>query len=87
MLPADVKENATLRGQEYAWSPDTFIEILHRTARHGLACAEGQFQFRIADEPTCEMYWMDIDTGGRNSSESWTDFQIPKPRIVFSSRC
>jgi hypothetical protein len=74
MLPPDLIEKATLRGHEYAWSTDSFIEALHRAAKHGLGCVGGQFQFRIADGPTCEMYWIEIDTGGQNLSESWDDY-------------
>jgi hypothetical protein len=73
-LPADVIEKATIRGQEYAWPPSEFLEALHRAAEHGLGCVGGQFQFRIANGPTCEMYWIEIDTGGRRSSESWPDY-------------
>ena len=73
-LPTDVIETATLRGQEYAWPPFAFLEALHRAAEHGLVCVGGQFQFRIADGPTCEMYWVEIDTDGRRASESWSNY-------------
>jgi hypothetical protein len=37
---------------------------------------------RIAHGPTCEMYWIDIDTGGRHSSESWSDYVNRSTREV-----
>jgi len=81
-LPADVTEKATLRGNEYAWPPSVFIEALHRAAKHSLGCVDGQFQFRIADGPTCEMYWIEIDTGGSHIYESWPDYVTKNTREV-----
>jgi hypothetical protein len=54
-LPSDVLEGAVLRGNEYAWTPESFPVALERAEAHGLACLGGQFQFRLNDA-TCEMY-------------------------------
>ena len=41
---------------------------------HGYACLGGQFQFRLDDGTTCEMYWLNADSEDRDSTESWMDY-------------
>jgi hypothetical protein len=72
-LPSDVLESAVLRGNEYAWPPDSFPIALERAEHHGLACLGGQFQFRLNDA-TCEMYWLEADSKERIAGESWADY-------------
>jgi hypothetical protein len=37
----------------------------------GYACLGGQFQFRLDDCGTCEMYWLAADSEKRTNGESW----------------
>jgi hypothetical protein len=73
-LPSDVLEGATLRGNEHGWSVASFPVALERAESHGYACLGGQFQFRLADGATCEMYWLSADFRERLPGESWTDY-------------
>jgi hypothetical protein len=70
-LPADVLEGATVRGNEYGWVPTSFPIALARAEAHGFACLGGQFQFRLRDGSTCEMYWLHADSTDRMPEESW----------------
>ncbi len=70
-LPADVLEGATLRGNEYGWSVASFPIALVRAEARGYACLGGQFQFRLKDGSTCEMYWLSADSSERVTGESW----------------
>jgi hypothetical protein len=72
-LPTDVLEGAVLRGNEYAWTPESFPIALERAEAHGLACLGGQFQFRLNDA-TCEMYWLAADSKERIAGELWADY-------------
>jgi hypothetical protein len=73
-LPSDVVESATLRGNEYGWSTISFPATLQRAEAHGYACLGGQFQFRLDDGSTCEMYWLSADSKERLPGESWADY-------------
>lgn len=73
-LPFDIVQGATLRGREYGWSISSFPEALARAKAHGYACLGGQFQFRLDDGSTCEMYWLSADSEERVSGESWVDY-------------
>ena len=73
-LPPDVVEGATLRGSEYGWSTISFPAALARAEAHGYACLGGQFQFRLSDGSTCEMYWLSADSKERLPEEQWADY-------------
>ena len=73
-LPADVSEGAALRGNEYAWTISSFPNALMNAKRHGYACLGGQFQFRVPDGSTCEMYWLHADSTERREGESWMQY-------------
>ncbi len=65
---------ADLRGNEFGWRPQDFPWALKEAARLGFRCIGGQFQFRLPDGPTCEMYWLDADAPHRLFEESWSAF-------------
>lgn len=73
-LPSDLTANAMLRGKEYGWNVAAFPDALSRAEIHGYACLGGQFQFRLDDGSTCEMYWLEADTNDRADNESWADY-------------
>ena len=73
-LPPDVTDGASLRGNEYAWTISSFPKALVNAKCHGYACLGGQFQFRLPDGSTCEMYWLDSDSGERRNDESWMQY-------------
>jgi hypothetical protein len=73
-LPPDMLQGATLRGNEYGWSVSSFPIALAKAAAHGYACLGGQFQFRLDDGSTCEMYWLDADSAERSHGELWADY-------------
>ena len=73
-FPFDVLEGAALRGNEYGWSTTSFPVALERAEARGYACLGGQFQFRLDDGSTCEMYWLSADSKERMSGELWPDY-------------
>jgi hypothetical protein len=73
-LPPDVLGGATLRGNEYGWSVSSFLHAVVRAEANGYACLGGQFQFRLEDGSTCEMYWLNADSEERMAGESWPNY-------------
>jgi hypothetical protein len=73
-LPPDIREGATLRGHECGWSVSSFPNALAKAEARGYACLGGQFQFRLNDGTTCEMYWLNADSADRMDGESWSDY-------------
>lgn len=73
-LPRDVLEGATLRGNEYGWSVSSFPQAVTRAEANANACLGGQFQFRLEDGSTCEMYWLNADSDERIAGESWPNY-------------
>ena len=73
-LPPDVLEGATLRGNEYGWSVPLFPAAIAKAEANGYACLGGQFQFRLEDGSTCEMYWLNADSKERAVDESWLNY-------------
>jgi predicted ATPase len=73
-LPPDISQGAVLRGNEYGWSVSSFPSALASAQGHGYACLGGQFQFRLDDDSTCEMYWLGADSKERAEGESWVDY-------------
>lgn len=71
VLPPDISQGASLRGNEYGWSVSSFPDALARAEARGYACLGGQFQFRLDDGSTCEMYWLATDSKERAHGESW----------------
>jgi hypothetical protein len=82
VLPPDISRGATLRGNEYGWSPSSFPDALASAEANGYACLGGQFQFRLDDGGTCEMYWLAADSKERKHGESWRIIVI-----VRAQRC
>ena len=64
-LPPDITQGATLRGNEYGWIVSTFPSAVAKAEVRGYACLGGQFQFRLEDGSTCEMYWLEADSAER----------------------
>jgi hypothetical protein len=73
-LPPDVLEGVMLRANEYGWSIESFPIALARAEAHGYACLGGQFQFRLNDGSTCEMYWLHADSKERMPEELWAAY-------------
>jgi hypothetical protein len=74
VLPKDIAQGATLRGNEYGWSVSIFPVALERAVAYGYACLGGQFQFRLDDGTTCEMHWLVAESVERADGECWTDY-------------
>jgi hypothetical protein len=73
-LPPDISHGAMLRGNEYGWTVSSFPNALANAEAGGYACLGGQFQFRLDDAGTCEMYWLDADSTPRKDGQSWADY-------------
>jgi len=73
-LPPEIAEGATLQGNEYGWGVSSFPNALSKAQDAGYACLGGQFQFRLDDGSTCEMYWLEADSCERTAGESWEDY-------------
>src|SRR5580658_1335709 len=74
LLPSEIAQGATVRGNEYGWSVSLFPNALERAQASGYACLGGQFRFRLDDGTTCEMYWLDADPSDRINEESWAAY-------------
>jgi hypothetical protein len=74
LLPPHVLRGSELRGNEYGWNISSFPDALASAKTSGYACLGGQFQFRLKDGSTCEMYWMNADSVDRRQREPWTDY-------------
>lgn len=72
-LPDDLLKMATLRGKEYAWTPENVPHVIASSKELGLAVLGGQLQFRVPDG-TCELYWIDFEADDKQGSESWAQF-------------
>jgi len=73
-LPDTMTRGASLEGSEYGWRVDDFPRVLADAAQRGLACVGGQFQFRLPEGATCEMYWLCADASPRRQDETWSDY-------------
>lgn len=73
-LPPKIVEGAELRGKEYGWTISSFPKALVTAETFGYACQGGQFQFRLPDGSTCEMYWLNADSAHRGNGESWANY-------------
>jgi hypothetical protein len=82
-LPPEITEGAVQRGNEYAWSIAAFPNALSKAGGAGYACLGGQFQFRLDDGGTCEMYWLAADSTERTVGESWKDYSHRSCREVL----
>jgi hypothetical protein len=70
VLPPDILQDATLRGNEYGWSVSSFPNAAASAPAHDYGCLGGQFQFRLDDGGICEMYWLEADPAERSDGES-----------------
>ena len=73
-LPDELTVGASLRGNEFGWKLDTFERAITTASQLGYACYGGQFQFRLADGTTCEMYWVETAWCERTQDEPWRHF-------------
>lgn len=73
-LPTDVTNGASVRGNEWGWSVSSFPTALRNAEARGYACLGGQFQFRVPNGGTCEMYWLSADSTERHEGELWADY-------------
>lgn len=73
-LPSEITEGASLQGNEWGWPVSSFPNAITRAAALGYACLGGQFQFRLSDGSTCEMYWLSASSDDRRSDEAWADY-------------
>lgn len=73
VLPSEITQGATLRGNEYGWTVSSFPNAAAKAQATGYACLDGQFQFRL-DDCICEMYWLSPGSKDRVLGESWADY-------------
>ena len=59
-LPADLLQEATLRGNEYAWAARDIPRVIEAARAAGLVNLGGQLQFRVPGGATCEAYWVSV---------------------------
>ena len=74
-LPAELVEGASIQGNEYGWSLNSFPDAARRAESLGYACLGGQFQFRVS-VGTCEMYWLSADSTERQAEEDWPAYCV-----------
>lgn len=75
LLPKDLIARASLRGSEYAWPISDIPRVIEAARSCGLVSIGGQLQFRFPDGPTCECYWVEVDTykAMPDGITSWSD--------------
>jgi hypothetical protein len=73
-LPSAITNGATLRGNEYGWTISSFPNAANAAEANGYVCLGGQFQFRLTDGSTCEMYWLSADSKDRLDEEPWEEY-------------
>ena len=74
LLPCDLQNRASLRGNEYAWRVEDIPEVIDATEAANLASVGGQLQFRLPDGSTCECYWVEVDAVRDLPDDlSWSD--------------
>jgi hypothetical protein len=61
-LPDELLRRASVRGYEYAWRIADIPEVIEATKLAGMISIGGQLQFRLPNGPTCECYWVEVDT-------------------------
>lgn len=85
LLPDDLLERATLRGNEYAWRVDDIPKVIEAAREANLVSIGGQLQFRFADGGTCDCYWIDVDTSRTvSSSLPWPERVIRAAEAALS---
>ena len=62
LLPGQLLERATLRGNERAWPIGDIPAVIEAAKKASLVSVGGQLQFRFPDGGTCECYWVEVDT-------------------------
>lgn len=62
LLPKELIARASLRGREYAWPISDIPKVIEADRSCGLVSIGGQLQFRFPEGPTCECYWVEVDT-------------------------
>jgi hypothetical protein len=72
-LPPQIAKGARMAGNELGWEVPSFPDALTNAQALGYACIGGQFQFRL-DVGTCEMYWLNADSGSRKEEEPWLEY-------------
>jgi hypothetical protein len=83
-LPPILLEGATLRRNEYAWTPDKFSEAVRSAPGFGFACLGGQFQFRT-ESGVWEMNWLNADSKDRGADEEWSKYAARSCAEVLES--
>jgi hypothetical protein len=82
LLPVDLVQRASLRGNEYAWTIDDIPKVIEAARQANLASIGGQLQFRLPDGGTCECYWVQVDTyKSVSTSLPWQE-QVDQTAIV-----
>jgi hypothetical protein len=62
LLPQELLDRASLRGNEYAWRIAEIPNVISAARAANLLNVGGQLQFRLPDGATCECYWVEVDT-------------------------
>ncbi|OGC21053.1 hypothetical protein A3J90_00645 [candidate division WOR-1 bacterium RIFOXYC2_FULL_37_10] len=72
-LPKELLEKTSKDGNELAWKLNDVEEVVVTAEKLGLANLGGQAQF-IFPEGIYELYWIEIDTSGKNQDEDWLQY-------------
>jgi len=73
-LPPDVTKGASLQENDYGWDVSSFPDAVMNAVAHNYACLGGQFQFRLSDGSSFEMYWLNADSTDRAEGEPWAEY-------------
>lgn len=74
-LPEQILQKASVRGKEFAWKKEDFIETILSAKGNRLASIGGQVQFRLPDH-CCELYWISFDSNDKTDNESWDEYVV-----------
>ena len=73
LLPSDIQNLAILRGNEYGWIRENFIDVVSKAVENELAIIGGQVQVFV-DGATIELYWRSYDPEPRRDFELWHNY-------------
>ena len=75
LLPIDIRERASVDGNEYAWRMEDVKAAILAAKPLSLATLGGQTQYRLP-QGTYEMYWLNFDPPEKKTIETWDEYVV-----------
>ncbi|TLV03763.1 hypothetical protein [Dyadobacter luticola] len=72
-LPKVILEKAIRSNNEFGWKQIDFLQVVETARKLKIATIGGQVQYLFPDG-TCELYWLNYDSEGRQTNEGWIEY-------------